>query len=46
MMTENKYWHEDLLVRLKAVFGCVNKIQDQINRALQQDDVQDDENKI
>ena len=37
-MTENRYRNEDLLVRLRAVFGHVNKIQDQIDRALQQDD--------
>ena len=38
MMTENRYRNEDLLVRLRAVFRCVNKIWDQIDRALQQDD--------
>ena len=38
MIMENRYQHEDLLVRLRAVFGRVNKISDQIDRALQQDD--------
>ena len=38
MMTENRYSHEDLLVRLRAVFGHINKIRDQIDKALQQDD--------
>ena len=38
MMTENIYPNEDLLVRLRAVFGCVDRIQDQIDKALQQDD--------
>ena len=38
MLNENRYQNEDLLVRLSAVFGCVNKIRDQIDRALQQDD--------
>ena len=40
MMTENRYQHKDLLVRLRAVFGHVNKIRDQIDRALQKDDAQ------
>lgn len=37
-MTENKYRHKDLLVRLRVIFGCVNRICDQIDNALQQDD--------
>ena len=38
MMKENKYNNEDLLVRLRAVFGHVDQIRDRIDRALQQDD--------
>ena len=26
MMTENKYKYEDLLIHLRAVFGCVDRI--------------------
>ena len=29
MMTENRYRNEDLLVRLRVVFGCVDRIQGQ-----------------
>ena len=35
MMTENRYRNEDLLVRLRAVFGCVDRIREQVNKALQ-----------
>ena len=38
MMTENRYRNKDLLVRLRAVFGRVNRIWEQIDKALQQDD--------
>ena len=38
MMTENRYRNEDLLMRLRAVFGRVDRIRDHIDRALQQDD--------
>ena len=38
MMTEGRYNNEELLVRLRAVFGCVNQVRDHIDRALQQDD--------
>ena len=38
MMTEGKYNNEELLVTLRAVFGCVDKVRDHIDRALQQDD--------
>ena len=38
MMTEGKYNNEELLVRLRAVFGCVDQVRDHIDRALQQDD--------
>ena len=38
MMKENKYNNEDLLVRLRAIFGCVDQIRDRIDKALQQDD--------
>ena len=38
MMTENRYRNEDLLMCLRAVFGCVDKIRNQIDKALQQDD--------
>ena len=38
MMTENRYENEDLLARLRAVFGRVDRIWDQIDKALQQDD--------
>ena len=38
MMTEGRYNNEDLLIRLRAVFGCVDQVRDHIDRALQQDD--------
>ena len=38
MMTEGRYNTEELLVRLRAVFGCVDQVRDHIDRALQQDD--------
>ena len=38
MMTEGRYNNEDLLVRLRAVFGHVDQVRDHIDRALQQDD--------
>ena len=38
MMKENRYSNEDLLVRLRAIFGCVDQVRDHIDRALQQDD--------
>ena len=38
MMTENRYRNEDLLIWLRAVFGRVDGIRDQIDKALQQDD--------
>ena len=38
MMTEGRYNNEELLVRLQAVFGHVDKVRDHIDRALQQDD--------
>ena len=38
MMTEGRYNNEELLVRLRAVFGCVDQVRDYIDRALQQDD--------
>ena len=38
MMKENKNNNEDLLVRLRAVFGRMDQIRDRIDRALQQDD--------
>ena len=38
MMTEGKYNNKELLVRLRAVFGCVDQVRDHIDRALQQDD--------
>ena len=38
MMTEGWYNNEELLVRLRAVFGLVDQVRDHINRALQQDD--------
>ena len=38
MMTEGRYNHEELLVRLRAVFGHVDQVRDHIHRALQQDD--------
>ena len=38
MMTEGRYNNEELLVRLRAVFGCVDQVRDHIDKALQQDD--------
>ena len=37
-MTENKYRDEDLLVWVRAVFGQVDRIRNQIDQALQQND--------
>ena len=37
MMTEGRYNNEELLVRLRAVFGHVDQVRDHIDRALQQD---------
>ena len=37
MMTENRYRNEDLLIQLRVVFGCVDRIREQIDKALQQD---------
>ena len=38
MMTEGSYNNEELLVRLRAVFGHLDQVRDYIDRALQQDD--------
>ena len=38
MMTEGRYNNEELLVRLRAVFGHVDQVRDHIDRAFQQDD--------
>ena len=38
MMTEKRYNNEELLVRLRAVFGRVDQVRDHIDRARQQDD--------
>ena len=38
MMTENKYNSDELLMRLRAVFGLVDQVRNHIDRALQQDD--------
>ena len=38
MMTEGRYNNEELLVRLRAVFGRVDQVRDHIDIALQQDD--------
>ena len=38
MMTEGRYNNEELLVRLRAVFGLVDQVRDHIDKALQQDD--------
>ena len=38
MMTEGRYNNEDLLIRLRAVFGRVDQVRNHIDRALQQDD--------
>ena len=37
MMTEGRYNNEELLVRLRAVFGRVDEVRGHIDRALQQD---------
>ena len=38
MMTEDRYNNEELLVRLRAIFGRVDQVRDHIDRALQQHD--------
>ena len=38
MMTEGRYNNDDLLVRLRAVFGRVDQVRQHIDVALQQDD--------
>ena len=38
MMTEGRYNNDELLLRLRAVFGRVDEVRDHIDRALQQDD--------
>ena len=38
MMIERKYNNEELLERLRAIFGQVDQVRDHIDRALQQDD--------
>ena len=38
MMTENRYRNEDLMIHLRAVFGCIDRIRDQIDKALLKDD--------
>ena len=38
MLAENRYRQESLLTRLRVVFGRVDRIQNQIDRTLQQDD--------
>ena len=38
MMTEGRYNNEELLVRLRAVFGRVDQVRHHIDKALQQDD--------
>ena len=38
MMTEGRYNNDDLLVRLRAVFGRVDQVKHHIDIALQQDD--------
>ena len=40
MMTEGRYNNEELLVRLRAVFGHADQVRDHIDKALQQDDAQ------
>ena len=40
MLTEGRYNNEELLVRLREVFGHVDQVRDHIDRALQQDDAQ------
>ena len=38
MLSEDKYRQEDLLVRLRAIFGRVDRVRSQIDQALQHDD--------
>ena len=38
MMTEGRYNNEELLVRIRAVFGHVDQVRHHIDKALQQDD--------
>ena len=38
MMTEGRYNNDELLVRLRALFGRVDQVRDHIDKALQQDD--------
>ena len=38
MMTEGRYNNEELLVRIRAVFGRVDQVRHHIDKALQQDD--------
>ena len=38
MMTEGRYNNDDLLVRLRAVFGRLDQVRHHIDVALQQDD--------
>ena len=38
MMTENRYNNDELLMRLRAIFGHVDQVRDHIDRALQPDD--------
>ena len=38
MMTEGRYNNEELLVRLRAIFGRVDQVRQHIDKALQQDD--------
>ena len=40
MMNDNRYCTKDLLVRLRAVLGHVDRIRDQIDRTLQHNDAQ------
>ena len=38
MMTENRYNNDELIMRLRAIFGHVDQVRDHIDRALQPDD--------
>ena len=38
MLSEDKYHQEDLLVQLRAIFGRVDRVRNQIDQALQHDD--------
>ena len=38
MLSEDKYHQEDLLVRLRAIFGRVDRVRSQIDQALQHDE--------